>query len=91
MKLYFYIFKIKTYIFFFRMYVIRYYGRFSKAIHNSVDIQYFRAIATSRTANSTVDNATQTDPYQEGEQRKQDKGVTPESKGISLDQSWLAV
>ena len=89
MKLYFYIFKIKTYIFFFRMYVIRYYGRFSKAIHNSVDIQYFRAIATSRTANSTVDKSSQTDPYQEGEQRVENKRVTPQGEAISVEQSFI--
>ena len=90
MKYNFYIFKIKTYIFFLKLYFIKTYNGLRKKVLDRVDIQYFREIATSRKSiTRTIE--TQTDPLQEGEQRKQDKGVTPESKGISLDQSWLAI
>lgn len=91
MKYNFYIFKIKTYIFFLKLYFIKTYNGLRKKILDRVDIQYFREIATSRKSITRTIGTQTIDSTETGEQRKQDKGVTPESKGISLDQSWLAI
>ena len=91
MKLYFYIFKIKTYIFFLKLYIIKYYGRFSKALHNSVNVHIVGQTAGSR-KNITRTIGTQTiDSTETGEQRVENERIAPQGEAISLDQSWLAI